>query len=206
MTGAISASSPQHPLYADRCAIVDATRPLMAAMPSMGFADVRNAEWCAKAHPRLVKFADRWTMLLGSFALLGKSGTGKTSSCRALCDRLRREALARGDVAHPIVGAVWANGVDYARHRRELPRGKPDLELDAMGKASFLVLDEIGQEDCQPQWLLEVLDARYRRKRPTLTTSGLTRAQLEARYGTGIARRLVEPVGQFIDLYEGAGG
>lgn len=206
MTPNVSASSPDHPLYADRCAIVDATRDLIAAMPEWAWAAVTNAEWRGRVHPRALAVADRWTAMRGPIVLAGPSGIGKTSTLRALAHRLRNEAVRAGDRGHPIVNAVWTSAVDLARVRRELPRGKPDIELDRACKAGILFLDEVGQEDATPNWLLELVDQRYRRKRPTLSTSGLNQTQLEARYGSGIVRRLVEPYGQFIDLHGGAGG
>jgi hypothetical protein len=202
----VSASSPAHPLFASRCEIVDATRPLLAALPPWEWAAVTNREWRGRVHPRALAVAERWTSLRGSVVLLGPSGIGKTSALRALAWRLRLEALCAGDVAHPIVNAWWCSAVELCRARRELPRGKPDLELERATKASVLFLDEIGQEDSDPRWLLELLDERYRRRRPTLTTTGLTRPQVETRYGSGSARRLVEPNGQFVDLHGGEGG
>jgi DNA replication protein DnaC len=64
-----------------------------------------------------------------------------------------------------------------------------------------LVLDEIGQESAAPGWLLELLDERYRKRAPTLTTSGLTVEEIEKRYSSGAARRLVQPVGDTLNLF-----
>jgi hypothetical protein len=189
-----------------RKAIADGTRALMASLPPWPYADVRNPEWCKRVHPRCLGVAERWTAIRGPLTVLGPSESGKTSALRALAVRLRLDALRAGDVGHPIVGAMWVSALDYAKIRRELRRGFSDFQLDAMQRAPLLFVDELGQEDAAPVWLLELLDERYRHRRPTLATSGLNRAQLEGRYGDGIVRRLEQPGGQIVDLYGGDGG
>jgi DNA replication protein DnaC len=71
--------------------------------------------------------------------------------------------------------------------------------------APLLVLDELGQEIADDRWLLEFLNARYNSGLPTISTSGLARPELEKRYGAGAVRRLVEPTGQFLDLFDACG-
>ncbi len=178
----------------------------MSAVPAWPFADLRNPEWCSRVHRRCRSLAERWEPSRGPICLLGPSESGKTSGLVALVRRLRREAYEAGNARHAIVGAAWVSALDLCRARREQRFGSVDLDLDLAKRTPLLFLDELGQEDADPRWLLELLDERYRKGRPTLSTSGLTRAQLEARYGAGATRRLEQPGGQFVDLYGGEGG
>lgn len=187
--------------------IQERTRELRAAMPRWPWARVGDPLYAARApDPRLQALASRWTPERGSMLILGPTGVGKTSTLVALVVRLIREAVQAADPEHILTGARWTSGLELVEARRETRLGAEDVVLGRARRARLLVLDELGQELGDPRWLLELIDDRYRRSAPTLTTSGLTRAELEGRYGSGAVRRLVEPVGQVIDLHGGGGG
>jgi len=162
--------------------------------------------------PRLAHVARRYEPdQRGSLALIGPAGTGKTLTAGAIVLRLADEVTERyvadkannlqalGRVAHTL----WVTAFDLcnARRQHQLGAGEAPLFLRAE-RAPFLVLDEVGQETGDSSWLLEFLNVRYAAGFPTLSTSGLTRSQLEQRFGSGAVRRLVEPHGQFVDLFE----
>jgi DNA replication protein DnaC len=152
---------------------------------------------------RLRLFAERYTFERGNALVIGNSGTGKTTAVNALVVRLAAEAVAAGADDSPIMSCRRTTGPRIARALRETRLGVECAELDHARQCHVLVLDEIGQEMADPRWLFELMDERYG-QRVTITASGLTRAELDARYGTGAARRLVEPVGSVLDLFGGA--
>ena len=162
-------------------------------------------------HQRLRGAAERYKLELGNVAFVTPSGLGKSTTMAAICLRLTDEAVlayrnssgrdsARLDHAARMVWTTAA-ALCIARKQHRLGEGEaPDFERAERAKVLFL--DEVGQEQADVRWLLELLDVRYSRQLPTLTTSGLTTEELERRYGTGTKRRLVEPRGIFLDLFE----
>jgi DNA replication protein DnaC len=163
-----------------------------------------EAELRRRVHaPRLLAFADKWQPGRGSLALLGPSGVGKTTAEILCANRLRIEAINAGDDTRPITRAMWVTGIELALDGRESRFGSRDETLHAAMRAPLLFIDEIGQERSDPRWLLELMDERYFNNRPTISSSGLQRAELESRYGAGAVRRLTEPGGVLIDLFGG---
>jgi DNA replication protein DnaC len=142
--------------------------------------------------PRLLALADRWEPKRGSLLVIGPAGIGKTTIAALICRRL----VHAGDF-----GVRWTSGIVQARARREARFGEQNRETIRVQNAPLLVIDELGQEDTDARWLLELIDGRYTSGRACLTTSGLTRPQLETRYGVGAVRRLIEPVGACLDLF-----
>jgi DNA replication protein DnaC len=153
--------------------------------------------------PKLLAFADKWQPGRGPVALLGLSGVGKTTAMVLCAKRLVTEALNAGDDTRPITRAMWTTGIELARESREARFGSRNETLHEALRAPVLFIDEIGQERSEPQWLLELMDERYFHNRPTVSSSGLQRDELENRYGAGAVRRLTEPGGLLIDLFGG---
>jgi hypothetical protein len=153
----------------------------------------------------------------GSMGLLGPAGCGKTVTAAAVATRLCTEAVdayggAERDSSKLEWAAriLWTTAAELCSARRQHRLGEGEAPTFKRAEtAPLLMLDEVGQEIADDRWLLELLDVRYASGLPTLSTSGLTRAQLEGRYGSGTLRRLVEPNGRFIDLFavpKGGGG
>ncbi len=93
--------------------------------------------------------------------------------------------------------AAFVPAVDLgvARQQHGLGEGEPRRVLQAMA-APLLVLDDVGQEvEIGIPVVAHVLQRRYDHVKATVATSGLTVDQLVARYGSGVARRLLETVG-----------
>jgi hypothetical protein len=113
--------------------------------------------------------------------LLGPTGIGKTLAARWL------EVGMRGE---------WFHVRDLAGCERRYPLGEgmpPAFERAC--SARVLYLDDLGVEDARDVALLQhVLERRYAAQpmRPTVTTTGLTRAQLTERYGAPTVRRLTD--------------
>jgi DNA replication protein DnaC len=164
---------------------------------------------------RLVAVATRYQPKEhGCLALIGPAGCGKSVTAAAIVKRLCTEAVdaytARERDTSKIDAAAriyWTTAADLCNARKQYRLGEGEApELRLAETAPLLVLDEFGQEIADDRWLLELLDVRYARDLPTLSTSGLTRSQIENRYGSGATRRLIEPKGSFIDLFAKAGG
>jgi DNA replication protein DnaC len=165
--------------------------------------------------PRLRSAAERYRVEThGNLVLLGPAGCGKTMLAAAIIKRLCAEAVAAFIAPAPdsskleyAARVVWTTAAHLHNSRRQhrLGEGEAPAFLRAE-KAPLLVLDELGQEMADDRWLLEFLNARYNCGLPTIATSGLTRPELGKRYGAGAVRRLVEPEGRFLDLFNAAKG
>lgn len=179
---------------------VRALRKRFAAAPRIG-----TPEFARRVtHPKLAAFAARYSYDRGNALVTGPTGCGKTQQLPALALRLADEAVAGADGAAPILRACFTTGPRLARALRESRLGTTCEALTDARDARLLFLDEIGQESADPRWLLELLHDRYAAGGLTITTSGLTRDELEKRYGSGAVRRLLEPVGVLVDAFGGA--
>jgi DNA replication protein DnaC len=117
--------------------------------------------------------------------LMGASRAGKTSLAVAM---LRRWASEHGRNAEFI--AVHRLG--FARIQHAAGRGEPEIVERSM-KAPLALLDDVGSErDTGTNPLPDIVFERHAAQRPTWVTTGLTREQLVARYGTGTVSRLFD--------------
>jgi DNA replication protein DnaC len=162
--------------------------------------------------PRLRRAAEQYRVEKnGNLVLLGPAGCGKTMVVASIIKRLCAEAVAAfvsdSSKLEYAARVVWTTAADLHNSRRQHRLGEGEApDFLRAETAPLLVLDELGQEMADDRWLLEFLNARYNRGLPTITTSGLTLPELEKRYGVGAVRRLVEPTGQFLDLFNAAKG
>jgi hypothetical protein len=183
--------------------IFRATRVLRARLQPVVSVGKRWRELVQRTE--LIALAEQYEPARGSMLVLGPAGVGKTVALMALASRLLGAAHRAGNAAHPVVRARWATGIDIACAMRETRFGSSCDEMREAQRAPLLFLDEVGQELGDSRWLLELLDERYRHRRPTLTTSGLQLGQLDERYGTGAVRRLTEPLGARLDIWSTRG-
>jgi DNA replication protein DnaC len=161
--------------------------------------------------PRLRNAAERYRVEKhGNLVLLGPAGCGKTMVAASIIKRSFAEAVAAfmapvsdSSKLEYAVRVVWTSAADLHNSRRQHRLGEGEApEFLRAEMAPLLVLDELGQEIADDRWLLEFLNARYNRGLPTISTSGLTRPELEKRYGAGAVRRLIEPTGRFVDIFD----
>lgn len=127
-----------------------------------------------------------------ALALVGDSGSGKTSAAAALI-----VGAAAFDFAFDGVPAhtyVFDSAIELAREASHIPTWQGEAARVTRAKeAGVLMLDEIGREDeRQRQTIVEIIHARHDAERPTWITTGLVRADLGGRYGGGVLRRLFE--------------
>ena len=196
-------------------AIIGGLMPARSSLPSWGWARVGDALFAERvADPRLRGVARAWVPDRGSLMISGASGVGKTATLHAIADRLLRAAESAARAARtlktPLYQAArcirWVSALDLVAARRGHALGRGEAPLwEGASHSSILFIDELGQEQAHAGWLLEMLDSRYRRGARTLTSSGLPRAELEGRYGSGACRRLIEPGGAFLDLFGSVG-
>lgn len=120
----------------------------------------------------------------GRVVLAGGSGAGKTSLAIA-CLRERPEA------------GRFVSAIDLARARTEHALGDGDASLvDLATAAPLLLIDDLGEEvDTRTSAVKDVIRRRFDMMRPTWVTTGFRPAELAAKYGDGIKRRLFEPRG-----------
>lgn len=153
---------------------------------------------------RLIK----WHHGLGNGLVCGPTGAGKTVSCAALIHRILDRARDHGatttdfDFARRI---RFVDASDLARARRESKLGEePELLIEA-GRASLLVIDEMGFEPWHSERdraLFDVLNERYSHGGYTIVTTGRTAQEFKARYGAAMVRRIVDGDRGFVlDLF-----
>jgi DNA replication protein DnaC len=117
--------------------------------------------------------------------LRGGAGTGKTTLAVALC---RARIAQTGENA----AFVHAHKLSTARSKIKLGEGEAPIVELAM-RVPLLLIDDLGTElATHNEALTEVIQERHAEDRATVITTGLTVAEVTARYGDGIARRVFE--------------
>lgn len=127
--------------------------------------------------------------------LVGPAGAGKTSLAAASLVTAVDHALAGDRAAIKLVTrAHWTTAPDLARARREHRLGAGEAaEVERALRASFLVIDDLGQEvNDRDGALVELIYERHAHRRATVVTTGLNYKSIVERYNDGIARRLTE--------------
>jgi DNA replication protein DnaC len=115
----------------------------------------------------------------------GAASAGKTSLAVAC---LRRWAAESGRPA----AFFHAYALGVARIQHAAGHGEPEIVGHAM-KSPLTLVDDLGSErEMSGSAVPDVIFIRHAEDRPLWVTTGMTRAQLVARYGAGIVRRLLE--------------
>lgn len=148
-----------------------------------------------------------WSRKVGNLLILGPKRIGKTIMVIAMGHKILDAALAGGLDAEAFGFAKWLRsmtGLDVGRARAETKLGDEPYLITSAKSASLLILDEIGFEDERqdPNAVRDIIYDRYRHggKKPTIATSGCTKAELNKRYGSSMVERLTD-MGECIDLH-----
>jgi DNA replication protein DnaC len=137
--------------------------------------------------------------------LLGKTGVGKTVAAILMArkaagarelerlrgvhpERLPEQCGRRGDERASV---AWVSCSELPRLVASQPFGREPELVELAKKAPLAVLDDLtwGAND---KALLEIVAARYDHGLPTISTAGVTRAELVTRFGDAVVRRLLE--------------
>ena len=115
--------------------------------------------------------------------LMGKAGAAKST----LAGAILRQCAESGR------GICWASALRLAVVRAESRLGEEPKEIEDANDADVTVVDDLGSEAMTAQSaIVDVIHARHDGQAPLVVTTGLDRAQLGARYGGGVTRRLFE--------------
>jgi DNA replication protein DnaC len=145
-----------------------------------------------QAHRAAKTLVDEWdyTGRTGdSLMLIGPVGTGKSHLAAAVINTLIPQGVAC--IFQPVPELFQRLNATYSRESRET---EAQL-LHALQEADLLVLDDVGAEKPSPAnetRLYQIVDARYRGKKPMLITSNLDVNQLRAQVGERTIDRLIE--------------
>ncbi len=159
---------------------------------------------------KLLNLVSRWGWGGPNLLLLGPTRVGKTSGAALLVRLMLEQGAASTAEFAPADRRFWGGCrssfelADLIRWQscrdltsavREFPLGHGTPEaIQRCQHARLLVLDDVGATDDRGA-LERVLNARYERRWPTLTTSGLTSAQLVGALGDALVRRMSERAG-----------
>ena len=158
----------------ERAAAADKQRQAHAA----SVAAARDA-LASRLHPKLKRELERCQTPCALF--LGPTGCGKTSGALWLI------------AAAPRAKTLFARARDLANANRRHPLGQgAPPAITAACDTTYLVIDDVGSEGPDASAIQEVLDSRYSRQAPTIVTSGLTYAELDAHLGPAYMRRLAQ--------------
>jgi DNA replication protein DnaC len=177
----------------------------MPANTGGGMAELRG-----RAPAKLLQIVDGWTWEGPNLLVLGPTRVGKTSGVAVLVRALLGQAAQSNPAFSPAIRRLWggcANPFDRADLIRwqscrdlttsvkEYPLGQGAPEtIRSCQYARLLVLDDVGVADDKPT-LERILNARYERRWPTITTSGLTSRELVAAFGEALVRRMTDRAG-----------
>lgn len=154
----------------------------------------------------LLKELDAWRWEDGNLLILGPSGAGKTTGAAYLVRLLCARAAHHGGETFEKAKLIrWQSCRDLSQLVREHPlgQGMPDA-VQRCQNARLLVLDDIGVTDDKGA-LERILNTRYERAWPTITTSGLTSRELVSACGEALVRRMLSrggKNGRIVDLFD----
>jgi hypothetical protein len=194
-------------LFVEGDAVDDRKRALQAIVDTLPLNGRRHrSELLANMPTRLVKELDGWRWEDGNLLILGPSGAGKTTGAAYLVRLLCARAAQHGGETFEKAKLIrWQSCRELSQLVREHPlgQGMPDA-VQRCQNARLLVLDDIGSTDDKGA-LERILNTRYERAWPTITTSGLTSRELVSACGEALVRRMLSrggKNGRIVDLFE----
>lgn len=135
----------------------------------------------------------------GGLWLVGPPGTGKTHLGSAMVNHVIRERQAQacihsGREIIRMLRATWGGSAPASNAWGDAPATEDEV-IDHLGTAALLVIDEIGVgmgTDAERVQLFEVIDLRYKLRRPTVVLSNLVASDMKAVLGGRSYDRLRE--------------
>ena len=184
-------------------------RHVLEQLPA-GMHRATRQELESRIEERLLRAVLGWHWGSGNLVLTGATGCGKTSAAAHLVRRLCFEGAIEGRQPFELATMIrWQSCRDLSEIGREtrLGTGTPEA-VQRCQYARLLVLNDVGLTDDR-NTLERVLDARYERGWPTITTTGLGSDQLEQTFGDALCRRFLEcgpSRGRFVAIKRAANG
>lgn len=180
---------------------------------------VTRPELERRTPPKLLPIVQAWDWDSGNLLVLGPTRAGKTSGVALLVRLAMQRAAGSSDKFDATERRFWGGCQDHfglaelirwqscrdlTTAVREFPLGHGAPEaIQRCQHARLLVLDDVGAGDDKAT-IERILNARYERRWPTITTSGLTSRELVATFGEALVRRMAERAGksgQIVDLF-----
>jgi DNA replication protein DnaC len=178
-----------------------------------------RSELEARAPAKLVAIAQAWDWDSGNLLVLGPTRAGKTSGVALLVRLLMQRAIASRETFDAATRRFWGGCANHlqlaelirwqscreltmATRESQLGHGAPDA-IQRCQHARLLVLDDVGAGDDKGA-LERILNERYERRWPTITTAGLSSRELATTFGEALVRRMAEragKAGQIVNLF-----
>lgn len=152
-----------------------------------------RAELVKHMPDKLFRAVDPWRWGDDNLLMLGATKAGKTTAAAYLVRQLLGLGVHHGGEALEKAKLIrWQSCRDLTFTVREFPlgHGMPEA-IQRCENARLLVLDDIGANDDKAT-LERILNVRYERSWPTITTSGLRYRELVNIFGEALVRRITE--------------
>lgn len=152
----------------------------------------------SKVPPNLLAWADEWETAKGGALLCGPAAVGKTMALLALAWRMHLDANPLPEFSPCIDRAprrpvVWAQALTLARERDTWRLGTDPPEFaQECERAEVLVLDDLLFGGHRTDVIMEIAAVRFNRGLPTLASTGFSEADVSAKLGVAVVRRLVQ--------------
>jgi DNA replication protein DnaC len=167
-----------------------------AKLPRWEWARFDNDEFRNAVSQKLLRAVERWEPSMGNLVLCSDTGAGKTSLYVAKVHSVykREFEIAKTGEKDNWWRFTFVTALDLVAARRghKLGTSEPRIIRQALETNGVLILDEVGYEDLRDQLILEIADARYKNKAPTILTTGRKPEEFAARYGAACWRRFTE--------------
>jgi len=134
-----------------------------------------------------------WVWGAQNLVLLGETGAGKTTAAALLVRRLCAESAHSGGEAFErskLIRFQSCRDLSVIHREMRLGDGTPEPIMRCQN-ARLLVLDDLGASD-EKGALERILNVRYKRAWPTITTSGLRYRELVTTFGEALVRRMTD--------------
>lgn len=124
-----------------------------------------------------------------SVVLTGPTGSGKTTAGVSML----HGGLAENFDRAPTLTYRFASAIALAMARADAPLGTEPRAIRDAVEAGVLLLDDLGSEPARfVDVIAEIVMRRHDADRPLWCTTWLSGREIAARYGGGVARRLLE--------------